>query len=180
MPRSFLWVHENRTKCLRPIRAFAIFLLPMLEAARLIDRLRASASLWFDDGIVIDPDSRLTQLGLISVCDEKDYFFFESRSYGGEGNDPLSALASRWAHEVFGVESALPFVAPLPSADAPADITVSLGVGENPSKRIDGDFELRSLTCVSGNRRIDPGRQRRQRRGARPSRARRAPGNAHS
>ena len=34
--------------------------------------------------VVIDPDSRLTQLGMIPVCDDARYFFFESRSYGGE------------------------------------------------------------------------------------------------
>ena len=112
------------------------------------------------DGIVIDPDSRLTQLGLISVCDERDYLFFESRSYGGEGNDSLPALASRWAHEFLGVENAQPFIAPLPSADPPVDITVSLGVGENLSKRIDGDFErdlLRALGDTGGSILVDKG-----------------------
>ena len=59
----------------------------MRAAESLRDRLQASASLWLEDGIVIDPDSRLTQLGLISVCDEDRYFFFESRSYGGGGDD---------------------------------------------------------------------------------------------
>src|SRR5205807_199439 len=37
--------------------------------------------------IVIDPDSRLTQLGLLPVCSEEDYYFFESRSYGGDSAD---------------------------------------------------------------------------------------------
>lgn len=114
---------------------------PYARSGALIDRLRASASLHFDDGIVIDPDSRLTQLGLISVCDEKDYFFFESRSYGGGDTSSLPELASQWAAEVFEVHNARAFVAPIPSTDPPADITVSLGVGENPAKRIDGAFE---------------------------------------
>lgn len=120
---------------------------PYARSGALIDRLRASASLRFNDGIVIDPDSRLTQLGLISVCDEKNYFFFESRSYGGERHDPLPLLAGKWAQEIFGVANARGFVAPLLSTDPPADITVSLGVGENPAKRIDGDFE-RDLMLV--------------------------------
>ena len=38
------------------------------------------------NSIVIDPDSRLTQLGLLPICPEEDYYFFESRSYGGEGD----------------------------------------------------------------------------------------------
>lgn len=112
---------------------------PYARSGALIDRLRASGSLHFDDGIVIDPDSRLTQLGLISVCDEDRYFFFNSRAHSGEGR--LPELASEWAREVFGVEDAQAYVAPLASDEPPADITVSLGVGENESKRIGGEFE---------------------------------------
>ena len=79
------------------------------------DRLRASAALWLEDGIVIDPDSRLTQLGLISVCDEDRYFFFESRAYGGDGDRAVCPmLAARWAREMFGVNDARPYIAPLP------------------------------------------------------------------
>jgi len=133
---------------------------PYARSGALIDRLRASANLHFDDGIVIDPDSRLTQLGLISVCDEQNYFFFESRGYGGESNEPLPSLARGWARDVLGVESAHPFVAPLPSADPAVDITVSLGVGENPSKRIDGGFEsdlLRALAETGGSILVDKG-----------------------
>src|SRR5260221_10301134 len=32
--------------------------------------------------LIIDPDSRLTQLGLLPVCPDENYFFFESRPYG--------------------------------------------------------------------------------------------------
>ena len=125
------------------------FPAPYARSGALIDRLRTSASLQFDDGIVIDPDSRLTQLGLISVCDEQNYFFFESRSYGGDGHDALPLLASKWAQEMFGVANPRAFVAPLPSTDPPAEITVSLGVGENPAKRIDGDFERELLSTLA-------------------------------
>jgi ADP-heptose:LPS heptosyltransferase len=120
---------------------------PYARSGSLADRLRASAGLAFEDGIVIDPDSRLTQLGLISVCAEKDYFFFNSRAYGGEGHERLPDLAARWAREVFGVEGARPYVAPSPAPGEPAEITVSLGVGENPGKRIEDDFE-RELLCL--------------------------------
>src|ERR1051326_5619222 len=37
------------------------------------------------NSIVIDPDSRLTQLGLLPVCPEETYYFFESRAYGAAG-----------------------------------------------------------------------------------------------
>jgi len=124
------------------------FPAPYARSGALIERLRASGALWFDDGIVIDPDSRLTQLGLLRVCEDRDYFFFPSRGYGGAGNDRLPDLAARWAREVFGVEHASPYIAPRASQDAPPEITVSLGVGENESKRIGGDFELELMRLL--------------------------------
>jgi Glycosyltransferase family 9 (heptosyltransferase) len=133
------------------------FDLAYARSGSLADRLRASAKLWFDDGIVIDPDSRLTQLGLISISDPEKYFFFDSRSYGDDGDDRLPDLAARWAHETFGVE-ARPFIAPLPaSGDAP-EITVSLGVGENESKRLGDEFERGLIQLLDGrNVLIDKG-----------------------
>ncbi len=123
---------------------------PYARSGSLADRLRASAALWLDDGIVIDPDSRLTQLGLISVCHESRYFLFESRAYGGASDERLPDLAARWAHEVLRVENARPYVAPLPAAiGEPFGITVSLGVGENPSKRLGDEFERELLQVLA-------------------------------
>lgn len=109
------------------------------------DRLRASAALWFDDGLVLDPDSRLTQLGLIRVCPDDRYRFFESRSFGGNGNERLPELAARWADD----PAAQPYVAPRPASGAAFDITVSLGVGENPGKRLDDEFERELLRLIA-------------------------------
>ncbi len=90
-----------------PLKSYELFeadsrirhrLAPYARSGALKDRLRASANLWLDDGIVIDPDSRLSQLGLISVCEEQNYFHFPSRAYGGEGSEPLAKLAAQWAH----------------------------------------------------------------------------------
>ncbi len=53
--------------------------------------------------LVIDPDSRLTQLGLLPVCAEERYHLFESRAYGGDSGRALSELAARWAADTFGV-----------------------------------------------------------------------------
>ena len=122
----------------------------------LAERLRASASLWFDDGIVIDPDSRLTQLGLISVCDSDRYFFFNSRAFGAEGDGRLPDLAAQWADDT----QARPFIAPSRSTEAAANITVSLGVGENPAKRLTEDFErelLQMLAATGASILIDKG-----------------------
>ncbi len=117
-------------------------------------RERLSASPYFADGLVIDPDSRLSQLGLLSVCPEENYLFFESRSYGGDGAESLSTLTSRWAAETFGVEGASAYIAPLPVEDHP-DVTVSLGVGENQEKRIADPFEERLIAALlDGGRKI--------------------------
>jgi hypothetical protein len=94
--------------------------------------------------IVIDPDSRLTQLGLLPICPEEDYYFFESRSYGGSSAEPLSTLASRWAVTTFGAPDARPYICT--GLDAGAfPTTVSFGVGENPEKRVAGLFEAEVL-----------------------------------
>jgi len=122
---------------------------PYARTGTLKQRLRASAELWFDDGIVLDPDSRLSQLGLIAVCHEDKYFLFESRSYGGESSDALPVLAARWACETLGIEGAHAFVAPLAIADAAPDITVSLGVGENPAKGLGPQFEVELMSLLA-------------------------------
>ena len=103
-------------------------------------RERLSTSPYFADGLVVDPDSRLSQLGLLPVCPEENYLFFESRCYGGDGTESLSTLTSRWAAETFGVEGASAYIAPLPN-DGHADVTISFGVGENQEKRIADPFE---------------------------------------
>jgi ADP-heptose:LPS heptosyltransferase len=104
------------------------------------------------DALVIDSDSRLTQLGLLPVCPEDRYHLFESRAYGGSTSASLPQLAAAWAEETFGIAGAKPYIA---LADAPAHrgvIAVSLGVGENPAKRIPDPFEenLLALLAESG------------------------------
>jgi hypothetical protein len=109
------------------------------------DRLQASANLWFDDGLVIDPDSRLTQLGLIRVCPGDRYCLFESRSFDGDSDARLPDLAARWADD----PGAHPYISPQPASGLPVDITVSLGVGENSDKRLDDEFERRLLRILA-------------------------------
>jgi hypothetical protein len=106
--------------------------------------------------IVIDPDSRLTQLGLLPICPEEDYYFFESRSYGGDGDEPLSALARRWVTETFGVADARPYIRTGQDA-AEVATTVSLGVGENPAKRVADPFEEQLLAQLPRPVLIDRG-----------------------
>ncbi len=101
------------------------------------------------DSVLIDPDSRLTQLGLLPVCGEECHHLFESRSYGGATDRPLPELAAAWAAETLGVFGARPYVAlgPLPQRDP--YIAVSLGVGENPAKRLEDPFEEELLRVLA-------------------------------
>jgi ADP-heptose:LPS heptosyltransferase len=112
------------------------------------ERLLAAAELRVSidelSSVVIDPDSRLTQLGLIPVCDDARYFFFESRAFGGAMNAPLPQLTAEWLSEVFDVQHHKPYVAPVVQPRV-AEIAVSLGTGENACKRIDDDFEFALL-----------------------------------
>ena len=105
------------------------------------------------DCLVLDPDSRLTQLGLLPICPEDRYHLFESRRYGGTSEQNLPALAAQWSRETLGVPNAAPYVAPasLMSREArPARyIAVSLGVGDNPAKRISDGFERQLLALLS-------------------------------
>ena len=100
--------------------------------------------------VVVDPDSRLTQLGLLPVCPDESYYLFESRAYGGDGLDSLTTLAQRWAAAVFDVPDAAPYTAPAERPKLPDGpfTMVNLGVGENPAKRVPDPFEedlLRAL-----------------------------------
>jgi hypothetical protein len=102
--------------------------------------------------VTIDPDSRLTQLGLLPVCPEEFDHLFESRGYGGETGRPLPELAAAWAEETFGVPNAKPYVSgagDLVAGDFTAHTAVSLGIGDNPAKRIPDPFEERLLALLA-------------------------------
>jgi ADP-heptose:LPS heptosyltransferase len=80
------------------------------------------------------------------VCDEKDYFFFESRSYNAISDEPLPKLASRWAWDVFS-EPGHAWIAPEP-VEMQAEVAVNLGVGDNEEKRLGDAFEERLLRSL--------------------------------
>jgi hypothetical protein len=94
-----------------------------------------------DETLVVDPDSRLTQLGLYPIAPPQRYYFFDSRSLDGPGS--LPDLARDWCAQVFEVDIPRPRIAvgepPFPF-EHPA-VTVSFGVGGNEAKRIGGSFE---------------------------------------
>jgi ADP-heptose:LPS heptosyltransferase len=102
-----------------------------------------------ENRIVVDPDSRFTQLGLIPVCEPEHYFHFPSRTAGGDSDQNLSDLTQQWLEAAFG-QTGTAFIAPMPvgiAAERPM-VAVSLGVGENDSKRVGGDFETRLIRSL--------------------------------
>jgi len=104
------------------------------------------------NSVVLDPDSRLTQLGLLPAGRDDDYYFFDSRSYGGEGRESLVELTRRWT----GVPQAQAYIHTGLSADVFAT-TVSLGVGENANKRLPDPFEAELLKLLPQPLLIDRG-----------------------
>jgi hypothetical protein len=99
-----------------------------------------------ENSIVLDPDSRMTQLGLLPVCDPARYFHFPSRTAGAESAQNLTGLVAQWLQQAFGT-SAAAYIAPAAS-ESVSGAAVSLGVGDNESKRIGGDFESRLLALL--------------------------------
>lgn len=93
--------------------------------------------------VVFDADSRLSQLGLLPFGPPERYLFFPSRAYRPESTEPIAALACAFLRERLHCETK-PFIAPaVTNWVPPTDVTISLGVGENPAKRLSGDFERR-------------------------------------
>jgi ADP-heptose:LPS heptosyltransferase len=113
------------------------------------DHLKALAA--GADSVIIDADSRLTQLGLLPIGEEARYHLFESRRYGGESDHTLPDLAAQWAEETFGVAGARAYVAPVgETMSLPGSyVAVNLGVGENPAKRIADPFEEELLRVLA-------------------------------
>ncbi|HEX8682151.1 MAG TPA: glycosyltransferase family 9 protein [Ardenticatenaceae bacterium] len=107
--------------------------------------------------LVIDPDSRLTQLGHLPLVDDTRHLFFESRTYRSDSAAPLSELVASWLNDLLGVESKpLPRIwltpedhlwgqalrSRLREGGASRVISVSFGVGGDERKRVDDEFEF--------------------------------------
>lgn len=133
--------------------------VPVLYGRGVRDRIGVWPGVWEDGAIVVDPDSRISQLGLVPVCPEGSYYFFDSRCYGGDGDESLGTLTRRWAFETFGVRDPEAYIAPAEQPSLTADVAVSFGVGENPAKRIEDPFEpgLISALARAGTVVIDAG-----------------------
>lgn len=132
------------------------FAAPYGRTASLLDRLQAGLALRDlipASGLIIDPDSRLSQLGILPLsADPSRHLFFESRSAGGESASiSMTELARQWAARVLGVPDATNYAATrTPAArEDPGMIAVSLGVGENPAKRFPDPFESELIKVLT-------------------------------
>ncbi|MCC7235834.1 MAG: hypothetical protein IT163_11060 [Bryobacterales bacterium] len=136
--------------------------VPYTRTGALYHRLEASAALATllpPGALVLDPDSRLSQLGLIPVCDDARYLFFESRTAGASTAATLPQLAVQWCRDILGAD-ARPWTAPLSGIGGPPRVCVSLGTGENPDKGLGHEFEaelVRRLAATGQPLLIDKG-----------------------
>ena len=142
--------------------------------------------------LLVDPDTRLTQLGLLAPGPERSYRRLPSR-LGGEGS--LGGIARRWLRDAFGAEAPL---APLPlgpadaawsrrlraalTADGRRLVAAGFGTGGNPAKRVGPRFEAGMLgALVADGHRVllSRGVDAAERRAARALGAALADGGAH-
>lgn len=150
--------------------------VPYARRGRLLERLQA----WIDlvdlldqerrgllpgEYLIVDPDSRLTQLGLLPVTeDDAGYYFFESRSFKKPALPRIGQLTARWLSDLFGPgnHALYPYVTLLPEharfgrtlcqrirlGGERHVAAVSFGVGDNARKRISNAFETELLSAL--------------------------------
>ena len=123
---------------------------------------------------IVDPDSRLTQLGLLPLTPgDAGYFHFDSRDFGPRTGANLATLASEWFSAVFAkadetasklgpwiglsdrfVKFGRAIVSRLKRDDSEKVSVVSFGVGGNEEKRISNGFEQRLLEFLAARSKL--------------------------
>ncbi len=156
-PKSLeLFAGEPRIRALPLAYPRAGELRQRLEVWREAQRALAELAEDLEAGelLVLDPDSRITQLGLLPAAPpDQPYLFFDSRSCRQGEPGPLGAIAAEWLEERFGASETppLPWIAPSPQNAARAEqvrrggdgplAAVNFGIGGNASKRVPDPFE---------------------------------------
>ncbi|MBN1974285.1 MAG: hypothetical protein JW787_11640 [Sedimentisphaerales bacterium] len=111
--------------------------------------------------LLIDPDSRISQLGVLPVSKTDNYLFFNSRKcIASSQNACMAELANHWMDSVFGKSEfcfpaiwtpmnfslqAKKIVTSLRAAGCEKIIAVNFGVGGNPRKSLGLEFEKKLL-----------------------------------
>ena len=128
----------------------------------IIDRELSSCPL--ENTILIDPDSRLSQLGVLPIIDPAHYFFFDSRSEVSLAcNLSMAQLTNSWLNKITGetdfhhpmvwllpsnTQKAVHLCKRLRSNGARRLIALNLGVGGNPRKKVGQRMELQLLQSL--------------------------------
>jgi len=118
-----------------------------------------------DDVLVIDPDSRISQLGVLPLLHTDNYLFFNTRNHTPSAtNRCMAERTNDWMDTVFGVSDfSYPTVwlppAVMQAARTRMDLlrasgalhilTVNFGVGQNARKRVNLEFEKRLLGALA-------------------------------
>jgi ADP-heptose:LPS heptosyltransferase len=134
----------------------------LLEQVRLVTR-----NLSGEQYLIVDTDSRFTQLGLLPLVSADSYLFFPSRAYQRQSAKSLSTLASEWlAEKTGGARRSMPamslaaedarvgkqLVEGLRGSGATPVVTVNFGVGGNRAKRVSEEFEAELLAGLLGQK----------------------------
>ena len=114
-----------------------------------------------DSVLFFDPDTRMTQLGLLPVLDDSSTFYFPSRTWksGGTSRDNLSILTNNWLNIILNeTEDETPYLVlhneghgynafcqKLKNRGSAFIITINFGVGNDSRKKISGFFEEKLL-----------------------------------
>jgi len=114
--------------------------------------------------LLVDPDSRISQLGVLPFTHGDNYLFFNSRrSDSSLRNLCMAELANRWVDDVFAApgfcyptvwtpapvrKRARSIVESLRASGCSRVIAVNFGVGANPRKRLSDQFETKLLRSI--------------------------------
>ena len=119
-----------------------------------------------EETILVDPDSRLSQLGVLPLIPLDNYFFFDSRSDTSLNRTmSMAELANSWLDNLIGegdlccpkvwipkayLERATRFCRWLRDNGAHKIIAVNFGVGGNPRKKVGRSLEEKLLLTLLG------------------------------
>jgi ADP-heptose:LPS heptosyltransferase len=117
-----------------------------------------------ENTILIDPDSRLSQLGVLPIIPDDQYFFFDSRSdISFASNMSMAQLTNTWLTRVTGkddfrypkiwprssnLEKASGFCRDLKRCGARRIIAINFGVGGNKRKKVGWQLEKQLLLSL--------------------------------
>ncbi len=117
--------------------------------------------------LLIDPDSRISQLGVLPLVQSNNYLFFNSRKcYGLPASKCMAELTNHWMDSIFGKSDfcypaiwtnqktsfqAEKIINELHNSGCKKIIAVNFGVGANHKKRLGIEFEKNLLRKILEN-----------------------------